>query len=115
MNPVVVVEGVNDSRAVQRAVRLDTIETCGLAKIESRLPEMRRAALEEGLVIMTDSDAQGLRIRRILNSRIRQGTVLNAYLPIPDGAKKAFVEKAQPRDILETLEAAGVKLEADPQ
>lgn len=78
---VIVVEGRNDMAAVKRAVDADCLETGGFGLQPYRLQQIANAARTRGIIILTDPDSAGERIRRKLSERF------------PD-AKHAFIAKA---------------------
>ncbi|QSO47919.1 toprim domain-containing protein [Alicyclobacillus mengziensis] len=79
---IIVVEGIHDKQAVLRVADAD-IWVLGGDRISHRLmAELTRAASKRGLIIMTDPDGPGERIRRRLE----------AVLP---GSQHAFVAKSK--------------------
>lgn len=100
---IIVVEGKSDTVAVKRAVQADTLETGGSA-IDSRvLEEIRRAHLSRGVIVFTDPDHAGERIRRIISREIPG--VKHAFLPVEKarGRGKVGVEHATDEAIREAL------------
>lgn len=81
---MIVVEGKDDTTAVQRAVGADTIETGGSAIGEDVLRRIELAQARRGVIIFTDPDAPGERIRKIVAERV-------------PGCKHAFLTKAEAR------------------
>lgn len=77
---VIVVEGKNDTAAVKRAVAADCLETGGFGLQPFRLEQIARADVRRGIIILTDPDSAGERIRRKLSERF-------------PNAKHAFVAK----------------------
>ena len=61
---VIVVEGKNDTIAIQKAVEADTIETQGSALEPYVLAEIKRAQQKRGVIIFTDPDYAGEQIRK---------------------------------------------------
>lgn len=78
---VIVVEGRQDVAAVRRAVRADVIATGGFALSPATLSLISKACESRGIIILTDPDGAGERIRR----------KLAAMFP---GARHAFVPRA---------------------
>lgn len=103
----IVVEGPSDSEAVQRALDCDTIETLGM-DVGGALPAIREALVDGVVVVLTDSDPGGERIREIIHREVpgcRDARV------VPEGGRRyARVEKASDDQILDALRAAGVEL-----
>lgn len=67
---IIVVEGKDDTAAIRRAVDAETIETGGSA-INAQI--IRRIALAQerrGVIVFTDPDHAGERIRKIIASRV---------------------------------------------
>lgn len=100
---IIVVEGRNDTVAVQRAVDADTIETRGSAIGAHVLAEIRRAQQKRGVIIFTDPDQAGERIRRIVSKEIPG--VKHAFLPQSEarGKHKIGVEHATSTSIIQAL------------
>jgi ribonuclease M5 len=81
---VIVVEGKDDTTAVQRAIGADTIETGGSAIGEDVLRRIELAQARRGVIILTDPDAPGERIRKLVAERV-------------PGCKHAFLTKDEAR------------------
>lgn len=81
---IVVVEGKDDSTAVRRALGADTIETGGSAVGEDVLKRIELAHARRGVIVLTDPDAPGERIRKIVSERV-------------PGCKHAFLTKDEAR------------------
>jgi len=81
---IVVVEGKDDTAAVYRATGADTIETGGSAIGEDVLRRIELAGQRRGVIIFTDPDAPGERIRKIVAARV-------------PGAKQAFLTREEAR------------------
>ncbi|WP_124726303.1 ribonuclease M5 [Staphylospora marina] len=101
---VIVVEGKNDTAAVRRALGADTIETGGSAIDDRVLREIRRAHEARGVIVFTDPDHEGERIRRVISREIPG--VKHAFLPRDKalGKGKVGVEHASPEAIREAVE-----------
>ncbi|MFC4075555.1 ribonuclease M5 [Salinithrix halophila] len=109
---VIVVEGKKDTAAVQRAVNADTLETRGSAIGSDKVAEVRRAAEKRGVIILTDPDGAGERIRRILSREVPG--CKQAFIPREEarGPKGVGVEYARPESIRRALEEARTEEEA---
>ncbi len=123
MRPVVqeliVVEGKCDISAVKAAVDCDVIETRGFGIFHSPGigERIRRLAGERGVILLTDSDRSGFRIRQKLRSILHDIQVKNAYIPQIVGVEKRKtqpsrdgflgVEAMRQEIILEALRKAG--------
>lgn len=77
---VIVVEGKDDTKRIKRAVNADTIETRGSAIDDPTLALIKKASQKRGIIIFTDPDFSGERIRRIVSEAV-------------PNAKHAFVDR----------------------
>lgn len=114
---VIVVEGKCDTVAIQRAVQADTIETNGSAINEETLNRIAFAHEIRGVIVFTDPDYPGRRIRAIIEERIP--TVKHAFLTkketVAKNGKGLGIEHASDRAIQEALRAVHTFSEAtDP-
>lgn len=100
---VIVVEGRDDTVAVKRAVEADTIETGGSAINETTLKKIALAQERRGVIIFTDPDHAGERIRKIVASRVPG--CKHAFLPEAEATKRGDVgvENATPEAIRTAL------------
>ena len=90
----------------------------GIFKDKQKMALIRRLAATCGVIILTDSDSAGFRIRSYLNGCLRDGKVYQAYIPDILGKErrkekassegKLGVEGVPVPVILEALERAGV-------
>lgn len=67
---VIVVEGKNDSVKIKQAVDAYTIETNGSAISEETLTMIKHANEKRGVIIFTDPDYPGMRIRHIIDEAV---------------------------------------------
>lgn len=79
---IVVVEGKDDTRRLQEVLDVDTIETIGSAINEDILARIAHAQETRGVIVFTDPDYSGEKIRKTIMA------------DIPD-AKHAFLPRAQ--------------------
>lgn len=79
---VIVVEGKDDTKQVQKAVDADTYETNGSAISQADLAKLKKLQAARGLIVFTDPDFNGERIRKIISQAI-------------PGVKHAFIERQQ--------------------
>lgn len=79
---MIVVEGRDDTTRVQLAVDADTIETNGSAINHVTLDKIRHAKEKRGVIVFTDPDYPGERIRHIINQAV-------------PGCKHAFLRRDQ--------------------
>lgn len=102
---VIVVEGKSDTVAVKRATGADTIETNGSAIDELTLIRIQRAVETRGVIVFTDPDYPGRRIRAIIEERIPN--VKHAFLEkrkaIAKNGQSLGIEHAQDEHIREAI------------
>ncbi|KGX85469.1 ribonuclease M5 [Pontibacillus litoralis] len=79
---VIVVEGKDDTFNIKRAVNADTIETNGSAVNDSTIMQVKHAQEKRGVIIFTDPDYPGERIRHIISQAV-------------PGCKHAFLPKKE--------------------
>ena len=89
---VIVVEGKQDVAAVKRAVEADCLITEGFSLSKRLLAQIETAYTRRGLIILTDPDSAGERIRKVLAERF-------------PAAKHAFV----PREEASTADDVGIE------
>ena len=82
INEIIVVEGKKDTIKIKQAVEADTIETNGSAVSQSTLEMIKHASTKRGVIIFTDPDYPGERIRHIVDKGI-------------PGCKHAFLPKRE--------------------
>lgn len=101
---VIVVEGINDAKHLEDLLGVDTLYVKGLG-IDQKTIELVRAINEKrGVIVFTDPDHPGERIRAKLNGAIPG--LKNAFI-IKEKAKttkKVGVEHADKKDIEEALD-----------
>ncbi|WP_223069040.1 ribonuclease M5 [Paenibacillus caui] len=107
---VIVVEGKDDTVAIKRAVDADTIETGGSAIGPAVLRKIALAQERRGVIILTDPDHAGERIRKIVAAKVLG--CKHAFLTESAATKRGDigVENAAPEAIREAL--ARVRSEA---
>ncbi|WP_017185060.1 ribonuclease M5 [Alkalibacillus haloalkaliphilus] len=105
INEVIVVEGKDDTVRVKLAVDADTIETNGSAINEETIEQIKHAKEKRGVIIFTDPDYPGERIRRIIDEHVPG--CKHAFLPRGQakGKKGLGVEHANVDDLKRALEA----------
>lgn len=67
---IIVVEGKDDTVAIKRAVDADTIETNGSAIGDHVIEQVKLAQQKRGVIIFTDPDYPGERIRKIISDKV---------------------------------------------
>ncbi len=120
INEAVIVEGKYDK--IKLSTILDTVivETDGFAifKDKEKQQLIRFLAEKRGIIIMTDSDGAGFKIRSFLKGILKNDNVKNVYIPDIYGKEKRKTEASKegklgvegmtPQAITEALEKAGV-------
>ncbi|MDO5017898.1 MAG: ribonuclease M5 [Lagierella massiliensis] len=103
---VIVVEGKDDITAVKKAVDCEIIATGGYHFPKDLFKRISKAQKEKGVIVLTDPDYAGEKIRKIINNRIPG--VKNAYLPRELSLRDddIGIENAKTKDILKALENA---------
>jgi len=112
---VIVVEGKDDTTAIRRAVEADTIETGGSAINNAILKRIALAQERRGVIILTDPDHAGERIRKIISNRVPG--CKHAFLKEADATYKGDigVENASPEAIRYALNHLRTEYEKDEQ
>lgn len=120
LRQAVVVEGRYDKAKLASILDAVIIETGGfrIFKDKEKLAMLREIARQQGLVILTDSDTAGFKIRRYLGGSIPKEQIINAYIPDifgkekrkdkPSAEGKLGVEGVPAEVIRQALEQAGV-------
>ncbi|QWU16326.1 ribonuclease M5 [Paenibacillus sophorae] len=111
---LIVVEGKSDTAAVKRAVDADTIETGGSAVDRRVIAKIALAVERRGVIILTDPDHAGERIRKIVSSKVPG--CKHAFIPEEDATLKGDigVENASPEAIRYALENVHTSFEGAP-
>ncbi|WP_051258510.1 ribonuclease M5 [Atopococcus tabaci] len=81
---VIVVEGRDDTRRIRESVDADTIETNGSAIDEEILVMIEKAHEQRGVIVFTDPDFPGEKIRKTISKRV-------------PGVKHAFLDRDEAR------------------
>ena len=103
---VIVVEGKDDTKRLALAVDADTLETNGSAISEETLAQIKQLQATRGVIVFTDPDFSGERIRKIISANVPG--VKHAFLPrkagVPTKAGGSLgVEHASPEAIQTAL------------
>ena len=103
---VLVVEGKMDVVAVQKAVEADCIITGGFSLKPKTLANIKAAAEKRGIIILTDPDSAGERIREFLSKRFPDAK--HAFIPREEAEadNDIGVEQASPASIRAALQKA---------
>lgn len=83
LNQAVIVEGKYDKIKLQRLLDADIIQTDGFRIFkDKKTAELIKAyADNNGVIIATDSDSAGFKIRNYLRSYIKDDSIINLYIP----------------------------------
>ena len=100
---VLVVEGKMDVVAIRRAVEADCLITGGFSLSRRALSDIQKAYERRGLIILTDPDTAGERIRRFLAKRFPEAK--HAFIPREEATANddVGVEQASPAAIRTAL------------
>lgn len=100
---VLVVEGKMDVVAIDKAVEVDCIITEGFNLKPQALDSIAKAYQKRGIIIMTDPDSAGERIRRFLTKRFPEAK--HAFIPKEDATANndIGIEQASPEAIRTAL------------
>lgn len=103
---VIVVEGRDDVTAVKRAVEAEVIAVGGFGINEKVIQRIKEAQKRQGVIVLTDPDFAGEKIRRIIAKRV--SGVKHAYITQKEGIKDGDigVENAEPETIIKALQSA---------
>lgn len=105
---VIVVEGKNDTKKVKQAVIADTYETNGSHVISQTISDLQKLQKERGLIVLTDPDFNGERIRKIILKNVPnvKQAFINRENTLPHGKNKHSVgiEHASVIDIQQALD-----------
>lgn len=104
---IIVVEGKDDTTAIKRAVNADTIETNGSAISEETIRRIAHAQAKRGVIVFTDPDFPGRRIRAIIEEHVPgvKHAFLSKEKTIAKNGKSLGIEHASDHDIQEALRA----------
>ena len=123
---VIVVEGKDDVAAVRRACEAQTIVTSGLGISREIIEQIRIARDRCGVIVLTDPDSPGERIRKIIEENVpgckhayvyqKKNTSRPTKGQKGPGPAEIGVEYTSPAEILEALTRAhaSLALQSDP-
>ena len=86
----VIVEGRYDKARLSGIIDALIITTDGFGIFNSKEKQtfIKKLALEKGLIILTDSDAAGFKIRNFLKNIVPESRIVHAYIPDIYGKEK---------------------------
>lgn len=120
LNEAVIVEGKYDKIKLSSILDAVIIETGGFSIFSDRerLEMIRKLAMTKGIIIMTDSDGAGFKIRSYLRGSLPKDRVKHVYMPdilgkeprkaAPSKEGKLGVEGISTQIIMDCLQRAGV-------
>ncbi len=87
---IIIVEGKYDYAKVSQVVEGSIIAVGGFSVFKDKelKASLREAALSRGVIILTDSDGAGFKIRNYLNNILTGCNVQNAYIPAFKGKER---------------------------
>ena len=99
LKEVLVVEGKMDTVAISKALQAETIETGGFTLAPYTLKKIQAAYEKRGIIILTDPDGAGERIRKYLTERFPRAG--QAFVPKVDATANndVGIEQASPEAI----------------
>lgn len=100
---VLVVEGKMDVVAINKAVEADCIITEGFSLHKATLDNIRQAVQKRGIIILTDPDSAGERIRKFLTKKFPEAK--HAFVPREEATANddIGIEQASPQAIRAAL------------
>lgn len=123
LKQAVIVEGKYDKIRLESLIDATIIRTDGFAIFKDKEKQrlIRRLAEKNGILILTDSDSAGFKIRSFLGGSIKNGQVIHAYIPdvlgkerrkdSPSKEGKLGVEGMCTQALVDALAKAGVLYE----
>lgn len=116
----IIVEGKYDKIKLSSVVKGVILCTDGfhIFKDKKKMKIIRHYAEKKGIIILTDSDSAGFKIRRYLKGAVKDGNIINVYIPdifgkerrktAPSKEGKLGVEGMDEKTLIEAFEKAGV-------
>lgn len=94
MKQAIVVEGKYDKIKLSSIIDGVIIQTdgYGIFKDKEKLDLIRFYATNTGVIILTDSDSAGFKIRNYIKGAISEGNIINVYIPDVFGKEKRKVK-----------------------
>lgn len=120
INQAIIVEGKYDKIKLASLVDAVIIVTngFGIFKDAEKLSLIRYYAEKTGIIILTDSDSAGRKIRGYIKGAVKNGKITNVYVPDifgkekrktkPSAEGKLGVEGIMPEILLEAFEKSGI-------
>ena len=123
----VIVEGKYDKIKLSGIIDAPIIQTDGFGIFKDKELQMmiRKLAEKRGILVLTDSDSAGFKIRSFIGSTVNQNDIIHAYIPDifgkesrktePSKEGKIGVEGVSEEIIMQALANAGVLCESTPE
>lgn len=123
LTKAVIVEGKYDKIRLENIIDsvIITTDGFGIFKSEEKKALIKLFGKKTGIIIMTDSDRAGQMIRNFVKDLVKDGEIINVYLPSIKGKEKRKtkgsadgflgVEGTDDKIIIEALEKAGITSE----
>lgn len=122
----IIVEGKYDRQRLAELIDGTILETggFGIFRDPEKLELLRTLAKKNGIIVLTDSDGAGFKIRHYIRSAVPEGKIFDVYIPdiygkerrkpAPSKEGKLGVEGMDHQTLLECLARAGVFAEESP-
>lgn len=112
---IIVVEGRDDTAAIQKSVDAVTIETHGYGITKDTWRLLEKAYQEKGIIVFTDPDHAGEQIRKRLLEKFPNAK--EAFLDRNDAQRAGDIgiENAAPENIRDALEKARYSIEEETE
>lgn len=109
LKEVIVVEGKSDIQSIQQAIEAECIATEGFTLRKGVLEQIRVAYEKRGIIILTDPDTAGERIRRVLTKKFPYAK--HAFVPRDEAYANddIGIEQASPESIRKALSVLHVE------
>ncbi len=94
INEAIIVEGKYDKIKLSSIVDAVIITTngYGIFKDAEKLALIRYYAAKTGIIILTDSDSAGMKIRNFIKGAVKNGRIINVYIPDIFGKEKRKIK-----------------------
>lgn len=127
LEQAVIVEGKYDKIKLNSIIDGVIITTNGFSVIKDKekIELIRYFAKKRGIIILTDSDSAGFKIRNYIKGAVREGKITNVYIPdifgkekrktVPSKEGKLGVEGIDKEILLKAFEKAGILSSETPE
>lgn len=127
LEQAVIVEGKYDKIKLNSIIDGVIITTNGFSVIKDKekIELIRYFAKKKGIIILTDSDSAGFKIRNYIKGAVREGKITNVYVPdifgkekrktVPSKEGKLGVEGIDKEILLKAFEKAGILSSETPE